>query len=374
MKIAIDISQIVYGTGVSFYTRNLVKALAKIDKKNDYVLFGSSLRLKNILQEFATQVNRINKNFSSKIITFPPTLIEALGNRFRFLPVEKLIGKFDVFHSSDWTQPLTKAAKVTTIHDFGFMRYPNVSHPKIAAVMKRRLTLVKNECDLIIAVSEATKKDAVKLLKIPTKKIRVVYEAAFKDFKRASKKEIEQVKKKYKIKGKYFLCVATLEPRKNFKRIIKAFSKFKTDNPGFVLVIVGKFGWGDIKISKPAARDSFGNIKFTGYVPSEDLPGLYSGASCLVYPSLYEGFGLPILEAFACGCPVLTSNISSMSEVAGKAAVLVNPLDTDDIARGMKEAIEKRERLIKAGLNQVKQFSWEKAAKETLKIYEEVVR
>ena len=369
MKIAIDISQIVYGTGVSFYTRNLVKALARIDKKNDYILFGSSLRLKNILQEFAAEVKKINKNFNSKIISFPPTLAEILGNKFRFLPVEKLIGKIDVFHSSDWTQPPTKAAKVTTIHDFGFMRHPNVSHPKIAAVMKRRLALVKNECDLIIAVSETTKKDAVKLLEIPTKKIRVVYEAAFEDFKRASKKEVEQVKKKYKIKGKYLLCVATLEPRKNFKRIIKAFSRFESDNPEFSLVIVGKFGWGDIESSN--IKYQISNIKFTGYVPSEDLPGLYSGASCLVYPSLYEGFGFPILEAFVCGCPVLTSNISSMPEVAGKAAVLVNPLDTDDIARGIKEAIEKRERLIKAGLNQVKQFSWEKAAKETLKIYEE---
>jgi len=287
------------------------------------------------------------------------------------LPIENLIGPIDVFHSSDWTQPPTRAAKVTTIHDFGFIKYPDVAHPKIAAVMRRRLDLVKKESDLIIAVSEATKKDIVDLLGISAKKIRVIHEAVPEEFKSAPRKEVERIKKRYKIKGNYLLSVSTLEPRKNLKRIIEAFSQLSTLNSQFNLVIVGKFGWGELPSS--VIRHS-SSIIFTGYVPNKELPALYSGASCFTYPSLYEGFGLPILEAFACQCPVVTSNISSMPEVAGQAAVLVDPLDVKDIARGIKEVLENRKKLIKAGSDRVKQFSWEKAAKETLKVYQEAAK
>lgn len=369
MRIGIDISQIVHGTGVSFYTRNLVKALAKIDRKNQYILFGGSLRQKNTLQDFADEIQKINKNFSCKIITLPPTLAEPLFNRFHHLPIEKFIGPVDVFHSSDWIEPPAKSAKVTTIHDFGFMKYPDVAHPKITKTMKRKHELIKKETDLIITVSQSTKKDTTELLGIPAQKIRVIYEASPEEFKKTTQKEINKVKSIYKIKGDYVISVATLEPRKNLKRIIEAFSLLKEKGLKCNLVIVGKFGWGEIKPSTIGRRAS--SIIFTGYVPNNELQALYSGASCLVYPSLYEGFGLPILEAFTCKCPVVTSNVSSMPEIAGKAAVLVNPRNVDDISRGINEAIKNRNNLIKEGLKQLEKFSWEKTARETLKVYEE---
>jgi len=373
MKIGIDISQIVHGTGVSFYTRSLVKALAKIDKKNEYILFGGSWRSKNILQEFTTEIRKANKNFNSKIFALPPSIAEPFWNRFRLLPIEKLIGPIDVFHFSDWTQPPTKAAKVTTIHDFGFLKFPDVAHPKIIAVMKRKLNLVKKECDLIIAVSQATKNDAVAFLGIPAEKIQVIYEAGPEEFKKTNQEEVEKIKKKYKIKGNYLLSVATLEPRKNLKRIIEAFKKLKTGKTQKLkLVIVGKFGWGEIKISNHESQ--MPDIIFTGYVSDQDLASLYSGATCLVYASLYEGFGQPILEAMACGCPVVTSNVSSMPEIAGEAAVLVDPEKVEDITRGIQEALENREQLIEKGKARAKEFSWEKTARETLKVYQEARR
>jgi len=380
MKIGIDISQIVYGTGVSFYTKNLVENLLKIDQENEYTLFFSSLR-QSLSQKL--EVKSQNNKVKVKSFKIPPTLLEILWNKLHIFPVEKFIGSIDVFHSSDWTQPPTKAAKVTTIHDFGFIKYPKTAHPKIKAVMSRRFKWIKREVDLIIAISEATKKDIIEILGIPEEKIRVVYEATPTDINRIEdQKVIDKVKKKFGIKGDYLLTVATLEPRKNLKKIIEAFSKLRTQNSSLRLVIVGKPGWGDMSEEIGDGRQETGvrglesGVIFTGYVSREELSSLYSGASCFVFPSLYEGFGLPILEAMKCGCPVVTSNLSSMPEVAGEAGILVNPLDVKGIARGINEVIgdkERRESLIKKGFEQAKKFSWEKTAKETLRIYHEVI-
>ncbi|MBU3957126.1 glycosyltransferase family 4 protein [Patescibacteria group bacterium] len=363
MKIGIDISQIVHWTGVSFYTRNLVKALAKIDKKNQYLLFGGSLRRKDVLQDFVDEIQAINKNFSAKIITLPPTLAELLFNRCHCLPIEKFIGPIDIFHTSDWTEPPAKAAKITTLHDLTFLKTGKEVHPRVLNAHRRRLNWVKKEADLIIAVSQATKQDAVKILEIKPSQVRVIYEAAPEDLERVrEEKKIEKIKREYGIKGNYLLVIAPWQPRKNFKRIIQAFKMLSDLDLSLVVV-----GYSEIKIPLGDKK-----IIFTDFVSQgEKINALYSGASCLVYPSLYEGFGLPILEAFICGCPVVTSNVSSMPEVAGKAAVLVNPRSISDIARGINEALEKREVLIKAGLKRAKQFSWEKAARETLKVYEE---
>ncbi len=363
MKIGIDISQIVHWTGVSFYTRNLVKAFAKIDKKNQYFLFGGSLRKKDTLQELADETQKINKNFKAKIITLPPTLAEPLFNRFRFFPIEKFIGPVDVFHTSDWIEPLARAAKVTTLHDLTFLKTGKEVHPRVLNVHQRRLDLVKKESDLVIAVSQATKEDAVKILGIKPNRIKVIHEAAPETVARVkNQKKIEKIKKEYGIKGDYLLVNAPWQPRKNFKRIIQAFKMVSDLNLSLVVV-----GYSEVRIPLEEKR-----IIFTDFVPEgEKINALYSGASCLVYPSLYEGFGLPILEAFICGCPVVTANVSSMPEVAGKAAVLVNPRMAKEIAQGIREVLEKKETLIKAGLERAKLFSWEKTARETLKVYNE---
>lgn len=365
MKIGIDISQIVHWTGVSFYTRSLIKALAKVDKKNQYLLFGGSLRRKGELQDFANEIQKINQNFNAKIMTLPPTLAEPLFNRCHCFPIEKFTGPLDVFHTSDWTEPPAKAAKVTTLHDLTFLKTGKEVHPRVLSAHQRRLSWIKKESDLMIAVSQATRRDAIKILGIKPSQVRVIYEAAPEEVERVrEEKKIEKIKREYGIKGDYLLVIAPWQPRKNFKRIIQAFKMVSDLN--LILVVVG---YSEIRVPSREKR-----IIFTDYVPQgEKLNALYSGASCLVYPSLYEGFGLPILEAFICGCPVVTSNISSMPEVAGKAAVLVNPRNTKDIARGIREALERKEELIQAGLKKVKQFSWKKTAKQTLKVYEQAL-
>lgn len=365
MKIGIDISQIVYGTGVSFYTKNLVENLLKIDKENEYRLFFSSLR-QTIPSDFKI------KNKKAKIIKlpFPPTILEPLWNQCHWPSIERLTGKLDVFHSSDWIQPPCSCAKVTTIHDFGFLKFPQTAHPKIKKVMERRLAWVKKEVDKVIAVSQATKKDALEILGLPEEKIKVVYEANPEDLKIIKdKKKIKEVWRKFKINSPYVLSVSTLEPRKNLKRLVQAFGMLADKN--LSLVVVGKQGWGDLGLTNFKSS----KVIFTGYVTQAEKAALYSGALCLAFPSLYEGFGLPVLEAMGCGCPVLTSNVSSLPEVAGRAGLLVDPLDVREIAKGLGQMVankDLRQDLISKGFVQVKKFSWEKVARETLKVYEEV--
>lgn len=319
MKVGIDISQIVYGgTGVATYTQNLIDNLKIVDQKNTYVYFGSSLR-------------RPLPGFWR----FPPTILDILWNQLHIMPVENLIGKIDVFHSSDWTQPPTKAKKVTTIHDLVVYLYPESSHPKIVATQKRRLEWVKKEGDLIIAVSESTKKDIIEILKIPEEKIRVIYEAANPIFRPVIKKT-----------KPYILGMGQLKSRKNIERLEAAFKSLELK---------------DVE------------LKIANNISIENLVELYSNALCFVYPSLYEGFGIPVLEAMACGCPVITSNISSLPEVGGQAAIYVDPLSVNDITEKIKYVLSlNRERLTKEGFAQVSKFSWEKTARETVKVYEEL--
>lgn len=362
MRIGIDISQVVYGAGVSQYTMNLVGSFLKIDKKNEYVLFGGALRRLNDLNHFT---KNLSGNFVKRFYPLSPTMLDFLWNRIHKMPIENFVGNVDVFHSSDWSQPpVRQARRITTIHDLVPVLYPESSGTKIAAVHKRRLEWVKREVDRVIAVSNATKSDIITYLGIPQEKISVIYEAPSEIFKPVGENKVGEIRKKYKLSGEYLLTVGT-DPRKNIPRIVKAISRIP-DAPA--LVVVGR-RWDSLSRTVGEGQ----NIVWLDQVPLDDLPALYSGAQALLYTSLYEGFGLPILEAMACGCPVVTSNVSSMPEVAGDAAILVDPEDFGEIRRGIETVLRQREELIKRGFARVKQFSWEKAAKETLKVYESVI-
>lgn len=374
MKIAIDVSQTVHGTGSSNYTLNLVENFLKIDKKNKYILFGCSLRKRDILENLKEEL-KSHQNVSFKILPLPPTLVELLCNKFRFFSLERLIGQeVDLFHSSDWIQPKVKSKKtikLTTIHDLLIYLFASSFPKKIIATQKRKLSLVKNEVDLIIADSNSTKEDAVKFLEIPEEKIRVVYLGVSDEFRPADDERINTVLQKYKIKKPYILSVGTQEPRKNIQKLIDVYEKIKEQYPDFSLVLVGKQGWGE------GFRSTEGVI-WTGYIPNEDLVAVYSGSRVFVYPSLYEGFGLPILEAMACGVPVVTSNNSSMAEIAKDVAILVDPRSETQLEKAIKMVINLKlddyQKMVRASLNCARRFTWTRTAKETLKIYKEAYR
>lgn len=322
MKVAIDISQIVYGTGVSVYTQELISELSK-HRELDLVLYAGTLQRK---QELA--------KYKAKIFPISPNLADLIWNKLHVLPIEHLIGKVDVIHTSDWAEPPSRIPKVTTVHDLSPILFPEETNPKIVQVHKRKLEWVKKESRAIIVPSESTKSDLISL-GYERDKIHVIYEALPSNFKSAKGQRPI-------IKGKYILSVGTAK-RKNIDKIREAVGEYK-------LVVVGQ----------------------GGRVSDNDLRNLYANAECLVYASLYEGFGLPILESFASCCPVVTSNTSSMPEVAGDAAVLVNPESVESISKGVIKAIRNKNELVKKGLARVKMFSWEENAKRTIEVYKKV--
>ncbi|MBU4265083.1 glycosyltransferase family 4 protein [Patescibacteria group bacterium] len=399
MIIGIDISSIPYGTGVSNYTRELVKNLVKIDKTNTYKLFFSSLR-----QPLPPEIKKLKKHSNVKIFHFrlPITLLEILFNKLHILPVESFIGKCDVFHTSDWTQPPARQAKlITTIHDLTPFIYPQWLDQKIISTHTQKMKLATKHCSHFICVSKNTQKDLLKLFpKINSNTTSVIYEAVAKKYSKfyqlkqkcrgdpcgRPQIQINQIKKKYGLDD-FILAQGTREPRKNLSRLIKAFTNFKLLHPtsNLQLAIAGKYGWGN-DICHPAASASGwkrsrgicqqSSIKILGYIPEKDMVPLHAAAIALIYPSLYEGFGLPILKAMSIGTPVITSNTSSMPEVAGNATILINPKSTQSI----KNAIQKiaispklHQSLIKKGLIQASKFSWTKTAHQTLQIYKKML-
>ena len=352
MKIAIDISPVLYGTGVSVYTKNLVENLLRIDKENMYVLFGGSLRRGKELLKYA---ERLTGNFSIKVNKVSPTFADILWNRLHVYKLEKLTGSVDIYHSSDWAQAPSDAFKVTTVHDLFPLKHPDMVDPKIASVQKARMKWVTREVERVIAPSNATGDDLLNL-GVSKKKIFVIPEACSEYyFEKPNAFELEQVKKRYQL-DKYIICVG-IGHRKNTMRILEAVKQIGDSEMQIVLVGRNQEGL------------DLGNALVTGFVDDKTLRALYRGAKLLVYPSLYEGFGLPILQAFACGCPVVTSNISSMPEVAGDAAVLVDPYNVDDIAKGIVYSIKQADELRKKGKDQALTFSWSQTAQKTLELY-----
>lgn len=349
MRVAIDISQIVYGTGVSTYTKSLVKSLLTIDRENEYVLFGGAFRRRQeILSIFP----------GSKVFFIPPTAADIIWNKLHTLPIEKLIGPVDVFHSSDWTEPPSEAFKVTTVHDLYPLKFPGLVHHKVLDAHKRRLYWVKKESRRIIVPSESTKND-LEYLGFDKNIIRVIPEAP--SLKRASQEKIDEVKKKYKIREDYLISIG-MTPLKNTKRIIKAF-QLGTTGKDLKLIIVGRPS--NIKVEQER------NVRILGHIPQSDLEALLSGSRGLIFASLYEGYGIPILDAFNCEVPVITSNTGSMPEVAGGAAELVDPNSANSIAEGIEKVVRGSKGLVEKGKARVKNFSWDKTAKMTLDVYRE---
>lgn len=387
MRIGIDARTILNpekgdAIGSGHYAYQLIRHLLEIDKKNEYVLFFDfRVREKDIKKFSKPNVKIRLYPFSDYKKYLPGVYNEILG--VATLNKEKL----DILHSPSHMSRIPSSYNrktIVTINDLTAIKIPEVL-PKVSRMKSLALlNLMTSKADKIIAVSDSIKRDIVENFKGTEKKIEVVYSGfdkrLFEDYEDLDK---ERILSKYEIKDKYILFLGTLEPVKNIARLFEAFKIFKNNlkkegiQHDYKLVMAGKRGWLSNEY-KQVAKDLGLNksVVFTGYVIGDELVPLFRNAEFFVLPSLYEGFGSTILEAFATDTPVLASNVSSIPEIAGEAALLVNPIDTKEIANNMiklaKDGNLRNELRIK-GRKQVEKFNWEKCARETLAVYESLI-
>lgn len=307
-------------------------------------------------------------SFEQRVIPFP-----RLWTHLRFA-VELWRTRPDVTFVPAHTLPFVFPGKaVVTVHDLGYLHFPDAHPPKERRYLDATTRFSARRATLILADSLATKIDLMSHYGVSEQKIRVVYPGVDENLAPIhDPTELARVRAKYGLPGQYLFFLGTLQPRKNIARLVEAYAKWRlsSGNQEVVLVLGGQKGW----LYQDAWTSGVEGVILPGYIADEDVAALYSGALALVFPSLYEGFGFPVIEAMRCNTPVLCSNTSSLPELGGEAAVLVNPLDTDEIAQGIGQLIgnsELRRQLVEKGRIQAQQFNWENAAKQAMHVLEE---
>ena len=362
------------GGGIGRYVRELVAALAVLDSETPYRLFVAGADRKSLPPA-------PGPNFTWAPSRLSPTWFARLWHRARLpIPVERWTGPLDCFHATDFVLPPTRPAArtVLTVHDLSFVRVPGAASPRLKAYLDRVVPRSVRRADHILADSQATKDDLVALYGTPPDRISVLLSGVHPRFRPASPEAVAAVRARYAVgDAPFVLAVGTVQPRKNYERLMAAFAALPPALADVRLVIAGGKGWLEGPIH--AAMESLGlrdRVQFIGFVADADLPALYTAARCLAFPSLYEGFGLPVLEAMACGTPVLTSNVSSLLEVAGEAAVLVDPLDVEGITDGLRRILSDdalRSVLIARGFERAAAFTWERGAGQLRALYVRLV-
>jgi glycosyltransferase involved in cell wall biosynthesis len=365
MQIAIDAHHIgQHRTGTETYVYHLVKHLTRLKPNgNRYAVY---LRA-------GQRVDDLEANS-----TFEPRKIAASTTPMRyglFYPLESWRGRFDLFHSQLSLPPLLRCRAVLTVYDLAYERFPQFFRRRIQRQLQVLVPWSCRRADSIITISESSKRDLVELYKINPQRITVTYPGAAEMYRPMDAAQARgRLEQAYGIHGSFILYVGNLDPRKNLARLVEAFVELKQRNAiAQKLVIVGQKGWHTAIFSAIRNFPMEREIVLTGYVPSADLPAFYNSASVTIYPSLFEGFGLPVVEAMACGAPVITSIGSSLEEIASGAAELVDPYSVSSIAAAMETVAnsEARQRQLReAGLARAAGFSFQKMAEQTREVYQ----
>jgi len=357
------------GTGLGgneSYATNLIEALAAIDQQNSYTLFVTK----------PEAVDRFSNRWPNFLVrsTLPHTPLIRIPLT---LTAELRRNPVDVLHVQFTAPPFVPCPVVVSIHDLSFEHLPETFKWRSRKQLRITVRRSARQAAEIIALSEHARRDIIDTYKLNSNKVTAIPLAAADSFQPVDDaEELKRVRQTYGIEGEYILSVGAIQPRKNLNRLVAAYSRLRRANPKGKLpklVLVGKCAWlFDETLRTIKELQLSGSIILTGYVPNSDLPALYSGAVCFVYPSFFEGFGLPPLEAMKCGAPVIVGNRTSLPEVVGDAAVLVDPFDVDAIANAIKRVIDDPEmRLVlrKKGFAQVARFSWSETARQTLAVY-----
>lgn len=381
MKIAID-PLFLYScpcTGISTYTKELIFNLSKLSSVETVVLYiGNQQKEIKLIKESLR-----GSNYEFRQVPYPGKVARTLWLLVDYPNINKFTRDIEIFHAPFFVTPALDKSKrlVVTIHDVAPLIFPDffplmtrLAHTR--RLKKIRYKMKKNSNTHLIADSDHTKRDLVKHLGISENKISTIPLGVSSIFKPLNDSlSNKMVLRKYSLSKPYILTVGSLNPRKNITSLLKAYSRLTENSKiNHQLVLIGTSGWLNKKIFKEVRINK--NVKLMGTVPEEDLPILYSQADLFVFPSIYEGFGLPVLEAMACGTPVITSNASSLPEVSGQAARLVDPHDISEIANSISYVLSNnpiRKKMIDQGLQWAKNFTWEKTAQRTYELYKNIV-
>lgn len=360
-KISIDVQPLLgKKCGIGQYIWGLIHGLSEIDSENLYSLsfFDTKFRSSNVPVP--------GPNFFRSGCLIPPRVMRRIWLKYPRPYYDTFFRSKDLYHFCNFIiPPIRTGKKIATIFDFSFLRYPQFSEPRNLGYLQREIKQTLQKADEIITISEFTKTELLHFFNIPENKIHAIHLGIHARFK---PNPLVQQKKQ-------ILFVGTIEPRKNLETLLKAFELFvqKKDFSDYKLIFAGMKGWlCDNILSSLEKHPHRNKISLLDYVSDEELPTLYQESMIFVYPSFYEGFGLPPLEAMACGTAVIASKVASLPEILGDAAFWIEPHHTEDIASAFEKLVQDtslRQTLIQKGFEQVKKFSWKKTAEETLKVY-----
>lgn len=349
--------------GIANYVRHLAQTLPALDPGNPYLILHSRKAAESL--DFPANARRVD------CWTPAHHRWERLA-----LGAELLPQRLQLLHSPDFIPPHGLFKSVITIHDLTFLRYPQFLTADSRRYYNGQIAAAVSRADFVMTDSDATRQDVLELLKVSPERVQTVHLAPDAQYRPQPPAQVQAVLKPYGLEPGYILFVGTFEPRKNVSGLLTAYAHLPKDAPP--LVLVGNKGWLFEETQAKVAELQLQNrVRFLQDVPTEQLPALYTGASLLVLPSHYEGFGLPVLEAFACGTPVVIAKRASLPEIAGGAAALCDPDEAESITAAMQQVLEDdvyRAGLIALGTSRVKDFSWEKCAGETLAVYRKALR
>ena len=378
-RIGVDVtSALTQGGGIGRYTRELIQAVAEQDPHNQYQLFSAKL----VTDPPVADPLPIAPNFEYKAAPLNERWLYRLWYRARMpLPVQAVLGGLDLFHSPDFVLPpvLGNIPTLLTVHDLSFVHFADVYVPSLVSYLNKVVPWSVRRATHILADSEATKRDLVEIYDVSAEKITTLYAGVSPHFLPVTKeKQFRSVRQKYNLgSNPYIFSVGTVQPRKNYRMLIQAFAPLAKQFPHNLAIAGGK-GWlFDEILAEIEAQGLTGRVRFLGFVDDVDLPTLYSDATLFMIPSIYEGFGIPILEAMACGVPVVASNASCLPEVVGDAGMLLDPNDTQAWTETMRSLLTdatQRARLVGKGALQGRKFSWQKSAEQLIALYHQLLQ
>jgi glycosyltransferase involved in cell wall biosynthesis len=373
MRIGIDAHAIgAQQGGNETYITNLIKSLAEIDGDNLYTIYLADA---GAAAQWRESFTSRYKNFSLRLLPPPTPLVRVPV----YLTYELFRRPVDVLHVQYTAPPFCRVPVVVTIHDLAFERMPETFTRRGSFQLKLTVRRTAKKAARVATVSEYSRQDLLDIYKLPPEKVVVTYNGVESSFtpRPSVPNEAEEVRRRFGVSRDFLLAVGSLQPRKNLVRLVRAYARLRSERQDFKdqLVIVGRKLWLASEIFDEVKRHRWADdVILTGYVADEDLPALYRAARAFVYPSLFEGFGLPPLEAMACGTPVVTSDVSSLPEITGDAALLIDPNDEGALANALIEVVNNdrlRAELREKGIAQAEKFTWRDAAEKTLRLYRE---